>query len=262
MNASYLSFSQAWFDDYANRFHSQNSEIEKNITLKIEHTIRVRDNISRIAGSLLLSQEEVAMAEVLALFHDIGRFEQLKQYGSFNDHIKDHAILGLKVLHSSGILDYLPIEERHLIQRVVWLHNKYEVPETEKASVLLFSRLVRDADKLDILGLIVEHLKTKDTNPNKELDRGLGDESGPTGQIVNDILNREMVRITELNNLTDMRLMYLSWVFDINFPATLSCIEERGYLEKLQIDLPKDREICRAIDFIEAYLNERKRISI
>lgn len=262
MNARYLSLCQAWFNDYTSCSHSPNYEIEKNITLKIGHTIRVRDNISGIARSLFLSQEDTVMAEVLALFHDIGRFEQLRQYGSFNDRIKDHAALGMKVLDRSGILCDLPKEERDLIQRVVWLHNKYAIPEAEKADSLLFSRLIRDADKLDILGLIVEHFRTRDLNPNKELDLGLVEKPGFTRQTVNDILNRKMIRITELGSLTDMRLMYLSWVFDINFPTTLSCIEERGYLEKLQIGLPKDRDVCRAIDVIAEYLHERKRISI
>jgi hypothetical protein len=258
MDASYLPLCQAWFDDYASRFHSPNKEIEKNIILKLNHTIRVCDNISRIAGSLHLTHSEVAMAEVLALLHDVGRFEQLKQYGGFNDRIIDHAALGLKVLNSSGVLQSLPKEERHLIQRVVWLHNKYAIPGTEKADRLLFARLVRDADKLDILGIIAEHFENRDDNPNKELDFGLGEKAGFTRQAVDDILNGKMVRIEGLRSLNDMRLMYLSWVFDINFPITLSCIAERGYLERLQIGLPKDREICRAADFILAYLQERR----
>lgn len=262
MNASYLSFCQAWFDDYADHFHSPNPEIEKNIALKLKHTARVRDNISRIAASLHLSREKIEMAEVLALFHDVGRFEQMRQYGTFNDRISiDHAALGVKVLRCSGILHSLPRDERHLLQRAVWLHNKYAIPETEKDDRQLFAKLIRDADKLDILGLIIGHFETRDLNPNIALDFGLAEDSGFTRKAVDDILNRRMVRIAELKNLNDMRLMYLSWVFDIHFSFTLSCIEERSYLEKLQMGLPIDREICEAVDFIDAYLQERKRAS-
>jgi HD superfamily phosphodiesterase len=258
MNANYLSLCQAWFEEYASRFHSPNQEIEKNIALKLKHTIRVRDNISRIADSHPLNQKGAAMAEALALFHDVGRFEQLKQYGGFDDRIKDHAALGIMVLNRAGILRGLPEGERHLLQRVIWLHNKYEIPETEKGDSLLFARLLRDADKLDILGIIVEHIEMRDSNPNKALDFGLGEKKGFSREAVDAISKGKMVRIAELRNLNDMRLMYLSWVFDINFPFTLSCIEERGYLEKLQIGLLQDREICRAVDFISAYLQERR----
>ncbi|RQW77523.1 MAG: HD domain-containing protein [Methanothrix sp.] len=265
MNSCFLSFYQTWFDDYASRFHSPDPEIEKNIILKLKHTARVRDNISRIAGSLLLSPEEVAMAEVLAILHDVGRFEQLRQYGTFNDRIStDHAALGVKVIVRSGILHGLPKDEGHLLQRAVWLHNKYAIPETERGERLLFSRLIRDADKLDILGLIVGHLEMRNSDPNmnKALDLGLEEETGFSRQAVHDILNRRLVGIAALKNLNDMRLMYLSWVFDINFPVTFSIIEERGYLESLQTGLPQDREICEAVDFINAYLQERKRTLI
>ena len=263
MDASDISFYQAWFDDYAGRFHSSDPEIERNIILKLKHTARVRYNISRIARSLLLSREEVALAEALALFHDMGRFEQLKQYGTFNDRITiDHASLGVKILCRSGILRGLPRVERHLLQRAVWLHNKYAIPETENADSYLFSKLIRDADKLDILGLVIENLERRDQDSNKALDYGLAEEPGFSRQALADIRNRKMVKIAALKNRNDMRLMYLSWVFDINFPVTFSCIEERGYLEKLQICLPKDREICDIIDFINAYLQERKSLSI
>ncbi len=78
--------------------------IEKNIDLKIRHTYRVCDNVSRIAKSLEMGRDDLLLAEVLALFHDIGRFEQLKVFGSFDDRITvDHAKLGLKVLNSSGV---------------------------------------------------------------------------------------------------------------------------------------------------------------
>jgi hypothetical protein len=262
MNARCLSFCQAWFNEYTSCFYSPSPEIEKNINLKLKHTTRVRNNISRIARSLLLSQEAVAMAEVLALFHDVGRFEQLKQFGSFNDRITDHAVLGIKVLSRSGILHNMTKEERHLLLRAVWLHNKYAIPEIEKGDKLLFARLIRDADKLDILGVMIEHFNMRDLTPNKVLDFGLAEEPGFNRQTVDDILNQKMVSISELRNLNDMRLMYMSWVFDIYFPVTLSCIEENGYLKKLQIGLPQDREICEAVDFVTAYLQERKRFLI
>jgi hypothetical protein len=263
MDASDLSFYQAWFDDYAGRFHSSDPEIERNIILKLKHTTRVRHNILRIARSLLLSREEVALAEVLALFHDVGRFEQLKQYGTFNDRITtDHAALGVKVLCRSGILRRLPRAERYLLQRAVWLHNKYAISEMENADSYLFSRMIRDADKLDILGLIIENLERRDQDSNKALNYGLAEEPGFSKQALEDIQNRKIVKIAALKNLNDMRLMYLSWVFDIHFPVTFSCIEERGYLEKLRIGLPRDSEICEAVDFITAYLREKKRTSI
>ena len=263
MDAKYLSLCRDWFLDYTNRFRSLDPEIEKNIDLKIRHTYRVCDNVSRIAKSLGMGRDDLVMAEVLALFHDIGRFEQLKVFGSFNDRITvDHAKLGLKVLNNSGVLACLPGNERRLLCRSIWLHNKYEIPEKERVDTILFSRLIRDADKLDILGVINEHFATRDLHPNLALDFGMKDKPGFSRKAVSEILQGKMVRMPVLKTMNDMRLMYLSWVFDIYFPVTLSCIEERGYLTRLMSNLPSDPEIFKVRNFVEEYLAGRKHIYI
>lgn len=263
MDRNHLFFCHKWFEDYTSSFHCPDAEIEKNIILKLAHTYRVCENITVIARSLGMKEEDVALAKALALFHDVGRFEQLRGFGSFNDSLTvDHALLGLKVINSSGVLSILPKRERNLIRKSIWHHNKYQIPISEKADVALFSRLIRDADKLDILGIVALHFETRDQHPNQALDFGLIDELWLTEEVVSDILQGKMVRIAALKTLGDMRLMYLSWIFDINFPATIACLKEKGYLERLLSGLPIEPEIIQVRDFLQAYLEKRSRISI
>jgi hypothetical protein len=174
----------------------------------------------------------------------------------------DHALLGLKVINSSGVLSILPKKERNLIRKSTWHHNKYKIPVTEKAEVTLFSKLIRDADKLDILRIVTEHFETRDQHPNQALDFGQTDELGLTEEAVADILQERMVRIAALKTLGDMRLMYSSWIFDINFPITLAYVKERGYLERLLADLPIEPEISQVRDFLKVYLEKRSQMSI
>ena len=263
MDAKYLSLCRDWFRDYSDSFRSLDPEVEKNIDLKIRHTYRVCDNVSRIAKSLGMKRDDLLLAEVLALFHDIGRFEQLKVFGSFNDRITvDHAKLGLKVLNSTGVFCDLARSERRLLCRAIWLHNKYEIPETERGDAFLFSRLIRDADKLDILGVINEHFECRALHPNSALDFGMKDKPGFSREAVSEILQGKMVKIPVLETMNDMLLMYLSWVFDIYFPVTLSCIDEKGYLTRLLSNLPDNQEILKVENFLEAYLTRRKQIYI
>jgi hypothetical protein len=263
MDRKHLSFCRKWFEDYTSRVHCPDAEIEKNILLKLRHTSRVCENITKIAGSLGMKGEDLALAQALALFHDVGRFEQLRVFASFNDSITvDHALLGLKVINRSGVLSCLPKRERNIIRKSIWHHNKYQIPVTENADVTLFSRLIRDADKLDILGIVAEHFEIRDLHPNQALDFGLTDELGLTEEAVSDILQGKMVRIAALKTLGDMRLMYSSWIFDINFPATLACIKERGYLERLLAGLSLEPEIFQVRDFLQAYLEKRSQRSI
>jgi hypothetical protein len=263
MDSKYLFFCHKWFEDYTCRFHCQDAEIEKNIILKLMHTYRVRENITMIAGSLGMKEEDVALLKALAILHDVGRFEQLWGFGSFNDNnTVDHAKLGLQVINRSGVLSCLPKRERNLIRKSIWHHNKYQIPVTEKTDVALFSKLIRDADKLDILGIIALHFETRGQHPNQALDFGLADELGLTEEVVSDILQGKMVRIAALKTLGDMRLMYSSWIFDINFPFTLGCIKERGYLERLLADLSMEPDIIPVRDFLQAYLEKRSLMPI
>jgi hypothetical protein len=263
MDTECLSFCRRWFDGYTSHFHSRNPEVEKNIDLKLQHTRRVCENIIRIAGSLGMQGEDLALAEALALFHDLGRFEQLKDFGSFDDRItKDHALLGLKLINRCGILSCLPGRERNLIRKCIWHHNKYQIRISERPEVVLFSRLIRDADKLDILGIVAEHFEIRDQHPNQALDLGMADELLLSEEAISDILQGKMVRIAPLKSLGDMRLMYLSWIFDIHFPVTLACINEKGYLERLLADFPAEPEIFRIRACLQAYLEMRSRMSI
>jgi hypothetical protein len=249
---------QKWFEDYTSRIHCQDAEIEKNIILKLAHTYRVRENITIIAGSLGMKGEDLALAQALAVFHDVGRFEQLQGFGSFDDSkTVDHAKLGLQVINRSGVLSCLCKNERNLIRKSIWHHNKYQIPTTEKADIALFSKLIRDADKLDILGIIALHFESRDLHPNQALDFGLADEKGLTKEVVSDIFQGKMARIGALRSLGDMRLMYSSWIFDINFPITLACIKKRGYLERLLDDQSLGPEIIPVRDFLLAHLEKR-----
>lgn len=263
MDREYLFFCRKWFEDYTSRIHCQDAETEANIMLKLGHTYRVCENITIIAGSLGISGDDLALAKVLALLHDVGRFEQLRGFGSFDDRMTlDHAMLGLKVINRAGVLCSLPKRERNLIRRSIWHHNKYTIPVTEKAEVAFFSKLIRDADKLDILGVVALHFERRDQHPNRALDFGLADDLRLTPEAVYDIMQEKMVRINVLKTLGDLRLLYLSWIFDINFPITLALIKEKGYLERLQADLSIEPEIIMVRDYLQAYLEKRCRMPV
>ncbi|MDQ1260994.1 MAG: hypothetical protein QG575_175 [Euryarchaeota archaeon] len=259
MDREYFFFCRRWFDEYTSQVHCQDAKIEANIRLKLAHTYRVCENITIIARSLGMNGEDLVLAQAMALLHDVGRFEQLRAYGSFNDgKTFDHAMLGLKVINSSGVLGSLQKRERNLIRKSIWYHNKYRIPTNEKADVVFFSKLIRDADKLDILGIVALHFETRDRHPNRALDFDLTDELRLSEDAVSDILQGKMVRITALKTLGDLRLMYSSWIFDLNFPITLACIKEKGYLERLLADLSMQPEIILVRDFLQAYLEREK----
>ena len=62
----------AAFQEYTDRYDSSRDMIR----LKIEHTYRVCGLCQQIARSLDLPEEEVDIAWLTGLLHDVGRFEQ------------------------------------------------------------------------------------------------------------------------------------------------------------------------------------------
>ncbi len=157
MQTEDLDYFRKWFLDYVNRFSSPEVFIQENIKLKIEHTARVCENILLLAKAEKVGEEGYRLAETIALFHDLGRFEQFMKYRTFKDsESENHALLGVKILKNTGILSQLPMKEKDLIVKAVQYHNLMEIPGCAENSreFLFYSKLIRDADKLDILKLV------------------------------------------------------------------------------------------------------------
>lgn len=78
---------------------------DEKIKLKIDHTYRVAGLCQSIAKSLNLSEADVDIAWLLGMLHDIGRFEQIRRFGTFNDaQSVDHAEFGADLLFKEGLI--------------------------------------------------------------------------------------------------------------------------------------------------------------
>ena len=100
------------------------------IVLKINHTVRVKDLCIDIAKSLDLREEDIDLAAMCGLLHDIGRFEQWKRYETYDD-LKslDHGNLGVEILNHNKFINHFTKNNHNTILRAVKYHNKYFVPK-------------------------------------------------------------------------------------------------------------------------------------
>ena len=89
-----LAYAKQQFDAFLDEFDREDDKIK----LKIVHTYAVVDAVREIAVRMGLRQEEIYLAELIALLHDIGRFEQLRQFGSFEPTTMNHAADGVELL--------------------------------------------------------------------------------------------------------------------------------------------------------------------
>lgn len=101
------------------------------VVLKYEHSMRVSRIIEDIARGISLSDGDVNLAWCIGVLHDIGRFEQLREYHTFIDYRSvDHAKYGAKYLFGEGhIRDFLTdASEDDVIRLAVGLHNVFQLP--------------------------------------------------------------------------------------------------------------------------------------
>ena len=89
-----INYAKKEFNKYLQNFDCKNDKIK----LKIVHTFGVVKCASEIAKCMRLSEEDRQLAEVIALLHDIGRFEQVRVYDSFEPTTMDHAAFGVDLL--------------------------------------------------------------------------------------------------------------------------------------------------------------------
>jgi len=210
-------------------------EIREHFLIKKTHTYRVVHEIHSIAMQSRLSSRETELARIIALFHDMGRFEQFIQYRTFNDDISEnHAGIAIRVLQQQHFLSSFDEKTATIIITAIENHNIPVLPEISDPEVLLFSRLLRDADKLDIWKLTLDQNVAFTIRNEKEADHYRVPE-----MILSRIREGRIVLLQFAESMNDFRLLRLSWVFDMNFPATFSIIEKKGYIGKILAKIPE-----------------------
>ena len=146
------------FQNYA----AQYDRSDPKIALKIAHTYRVAELADSIARSFSLTREEIDFAWLLGLLHDIGRFEQVRRYGTFVDRYSiDHAELGADILFNERLIERFPVEglsdqRIRIAETAIRMHNKLKLSEDLDQETAFYCNLLRDADKVDIFRVVAE----------------------------------------------------------------------------------------------------------
>jgi putative nucleotidyltransferase with HDIG domain len=258
MNQENLTALKDWFAGYTASFSTRDVEDQRNIAIKRDHTYEVCRNAVRIACDLGLSGGEVLLAESIALLHDVGRFSQYRRYRTFDDSISvNHAALGVKVLLETNALEGLPQRDRDLIVRAVTLHNVFTLPQGLDRTTLLFAKLIRDADKLDVMRVVIEFFVQDKEKRADAVGLGLPDEPGYSTVVLASLARREMAKKSDLTTLNDFKLLQLAWLYDLNFPSSIRMALERRYIDRLAGLLPDTDEIRHAVAVVRAAVDER-----
>jgi len=256
MNKNETTSLKNWFTGYVSHFYTDDPEYNRPIYVKEEHTKRVCRNIIMIGEELGISPEDMITAEIIALFHDVGRFRQYELYRTFVDALSEnHARMGLKQIGIHKVFSGFPKDKKLLISKAIAYHNAAYLPEDEDEKTLFFMKLIRDADKLDIWKVFLDYCTEKRSGDTIGL--GLPDTPSFSAKILGSIQRHESARISDLKSLNDFKLLQISWVFDINYIPSFRLIRKNNYIDLFKETLPKKKKISEAIKIACNYVDSR-----
>lgn len=266
------------FAEYASHYDASDGKIK----LKIDHTYRVAGLCDRIARSLDLPVEDVDLAWLLGMLHDVGRFEQLRQYGTFSDADSiDHAHFAIEILfNQERLADYIEItpdmgsvlnhaeyfagkhmecnEDIFIIYKAIWNHSAYRVEDGLNARTRMFCDILRDGDKVDILKV------NQDVPMEVIYDVTAGElrQAEVTEAVMGQFFERHAILRSTKRTCVDNIVGHAALVFELVYPESRRAVDEQGYLHKLlkfSSDNPKTMEqFQRLRRCMEEYLAVQK----
>lgn len=248
-----------WFNAYVCSYLTEYRDDNHAIRLKEKHTYRVCGNIALLARELNLSEQDLLLSKTMALFHDLGRFKQYRQYGTFSDRASEnHAAIGIAEIDRHQALPMCTDQERDLIISAISQHNTAALPQNGDQQALFFMRLLRDADKLDIWKVFCDYYRENRRQPDKAHNDtivfGLADLPEYTPDAIRALNEGRSARIEDLRTLTDFKLLQISWVYDLNFTPAFRALKKRAYIERIASELPQTPEIIAAVKKTRSFI--------
>lgn len=252
---------RAAFERYLEPYDTDDARI----ALKAAHTYRVADLCDRIARASGFTDAGADLAWLCGLLHDIGRFEQLRRWGTFRDRSSaSHAALGVDILFEGaahlcdpssasgpvrdpGVLADDGAFEGHaretgsiraflddpaadgIVRRAVAHHSDFALPDGLDPRTRVFCDIVRDADKIDILR--VSCTDTVETVVGTTEEELLAGDISPAAEDA--FFAHRTVRYSDQSTAVDHVVGLACFAFELVYPASLETMVDQGYIFEL-----------------------------
>lgn len=245
------------FKEYVKTYDINNGKI----AIKVKHTYKTVEVAKKIAEDLGLNKEQILLSELIALLHDIGRFEQLRIYDTFRDiDSVDHAELGIKILFDDGLIRKFVVDDKYdkIIFKAIKNHNKFKIEDGLDNEELLQAKIIRDADKTDIFRVFVEDIET-----GKGVLYNYEEISKQTlsPKIMNDYEHYKQSNRDNFTRDIDNYINIIAFIFDYNFITGLKIIKENNYIERTMKPIciceETKEQMQKIINIANKYINER-----
>ncbi|MFO7901604.1 MAG: HD domain-containing protein [Planctomycetota bacterium] len=282
-----------WFEDHVQTYASPTGTFPPLLQLKVEHSERVARDSRSLAGEMEWISADVNVAEAVGWLHDVGRFSQFAEFGTFSDrHSVDHGHRGWEVLKESNVLAALDGRDKDAILTSVRYHNARTIPEHVGSRAKSYASggricpggklpdasrppvgrtrggqshprpvylaLIRDADKLDIFRIVHDAVERDGFQELADMLPQVQLDAPISPVLLEELERRRCGSLEHVGSRSDYLLMQLSWVYDINYSSTFRRIVQRGIVRGIARELPlEDSRVRGIVQAAERYVDEQ-----
>lgn len=220
-------FVRQTFDQYVSEYSVEDPKIK----LKVDHTYRVAGLAETIAESIGADRD---FSWLCGILHDIGRFEQVKRFQSFDDvRYADHAEFGADLLFHEGLIRRFDLSlsesEMHLLELCIRSHSAYRLPNGMSEREVQYCSILRDADKIDILRVHCDTPVEEICNVTTEQLK----KAGVSKEVKQCFLDRTAVLKDLKKTPADHITSLICLTFELVFPISGDIVRQQGYLDRL-----------------------------
>ena len=199
------------------------------------------------------------------MLHDIGRFEQYKIYNKNSNSIIldntikfNHGEAGVGILKRDNYIRKYIEDSKYdkIILTAVYEHNRYELSKNLSKEEELFCKIIKDADKLDIIYETIYYY-WQEEDRIKQVELG---ELSP--QMLEDFYSRKLANNKNRISETDQILRFSSFIYDINFKYSFEMLKESDNISKMidrfDYKIPKTKqEMMKVKEIANQYIEEK-----
>lgn len=225
-----IKYARCAFKEFLNQYKTK----ELGFDLKVSHTYHVLENARNLADRLGLSEEDKYLAELIALLHDIGRFEEITFLKQFDSVKFDHASYGVKMLFEDNLIREFIKDNSYdeIIKVAINNHSRLKIEEGLDERSLLHAKIIRDADKLDNFRVKREE-RIEAIFPGKVKDKSDMENSSLSTTVYESVMSKNCVNIQDRKTALDYWVCVLAFVFDLNFKPSYEMVKENDYINSL-----------------------------
>ena len=207
------------FEQYVRKYDMNNI----NIKSKYFHSLKVMEIAHELASGLgIFNEEELAVCELIGLFHEIGNFSKTPNYHIHEDN-DDSYEKTIDVLFNKKLIREISKETKYddIIRMAIFSYDKIGFPPNIDEKTKHICAIIKDAHNLDSFRLFVNYPYV-DTRINNY----------PNNLVYEDFKKFKTISPKMSENNADSVLVVLSNMYSFNYRYSYYLLKQNAYIEK------------------------------